>query len=72
MFGHIIFIHILLFGMSLLDPQLTGKVALVTGAARGIGRGCCIALGELGVKVVCCDLEDQRYIDTCLYIYHFL
>jgi len=44
----------------MIDPQLSVKVALVTGAARGIGRGCCIALGELGVKIICCDLEEQR------------
>ena len=29
-----------------------GKVALVTGASRGIGRACAIALGALGARVV--------------------
>ena len=28
-----------------------GKVALVTGASRGIGRACAIKLGEAGYKV---------------------
>jgi 3-oxoacyl-[acyl-carrier protein] reductase len=33
-------------------PELTGKVALVTGGSRGIGRAIGIALGRLGAKVV--------------------
>ncbi len=35
------------------DQDLAGKIALVTGASRGIGRGCAVGLGARGATVYC-------------------
>ncbi len=38
--------------------KLDGKVAIVTGAARGLGKAYCLRLAEKGVKVVAVDIAD--------------
>jgi len=38
--------------------DLTGKTALVTGAASGIGLGIATALAHAGAKVMLCDIEE--------------
>ncbi len=37
--------------------SLSGKAALVSGAAGGIGRAISIAFAEAGAAVVCCDID---------------
>ena len=48
--------------MSNAPKALAGKIALVTGATRGAGRGTAVALGEAGATVYCTgrSTREQR------------
>lgn len=45
--------------------KLQGKVAIVTGAARGIGFACCRRLGEDGASVMMSDI-DTKWLEAAL------
>ena len=44
--------------------SFTGKVALVTGAANGIGRAAALAFAREGVSVVAADVSEQANQET--------
>ena len=43
--------------------DLNGKVALVTGAGRGIGKGCALAMAEAGATLVINDRPDNPNLE---------
>ena len=43
--------------------RVEGKVALVTGAANGIGRSAALLLAREGAKIVATDLQDEKGAD---------
>ncbi|MBI5878817.1 MAG: 3-oxoacyl-ACP reductase FabG [Chloroflexi bacterium] len=44
--------------------SLDGKIALVTGGARGLGRADCLALSEAGARVVAADVNETGAENT--------
>jgi NAD(P)-dependent dehydrogenase (short-subunit alcohol dehydrogenase family) len=43
---------------------MDGKVALITGAAAGIGRASALAFARLGAKVVAADIDAAGGVET--------
>lgn len=44
----------------MIDPQMKGKVAVITGAASGIGHAAAIRLAEEGAHIALVDLNNDR------------
>jgi len=49
---------------SRISTNLTDKVALVTGAARGLGRAIAQTLSNAGAKIACIDVNAETLADT--------
>jgi 3-oxoacyl-[acyl-carrier protein] reductase len=46
------------------DQELTGRVAIVTGAGAGIGAGIAAMLAEAGAAVVVADIDGEGAAST--------
>ena len=44
--------------------SLDGRVAVVTGAASGIGRGCALILAQAGAQIVLADIDMAGLAET--------
>jgi 3-oxoacyl-[acyl-carrier protein] reductase len=49
---------------SRITTDLTGRSALVTGAAKGLGRTIALTLASAGAKVACIDINEESLADT--------
>lgn len=47
-----------------MSKQLESKIAVITGAGRGIGRGLAVGFAEQGAKVVCASRTQAQLDDT--------
>lgn len=48
-----------------MDLKIKGKIAIVTGSGKGIGRACALQLAREGVNVVISDIDDEAGAKTC-------
>ena len=46
------------------EPRCAGKLALITGAAQGLGRAHATRLAEEGARVLCTDINGDGAAET--------
>jgi NAD(P)-dependent dehydrogenase (short-subunit alcohol dehydrogenase family) len=56
-------------GMNIFD--LSGRIALVTGAGSGLGRAFCESLAEFGADIVCVGRTEQKLMETVALVGRF-
>lgn len=54
--------------MKMTDGKLTGKVVMLTGAGRGLGRAMALALAEQGAQLALVDLDGEELQEVALEI----
>ncbi len=47
-----------------ITTDLTGQIAIVTGASRGLGRGIALALARCGAKIACVARNPEKLDDV--------
>ena len=47
-----------------ISADLTGRAAIVTGAAKGLGRAIAVTLARAGAKVACIDINTESLTET--------